>query len=175
MDLSKIHCLSIRYDGISNVAACSVKVCYPQSILSADEAQISDDCIGIWDTGATGSAITELFAAKIGLKPVGRKKVSGLGGTIDKNRYLIDVILPNNVRVPDLSVTEIDNPIDDDGNKLETFGMLIGMDIICRGDFSLTNYEGKTVMSFRMPSMFKNDYVDEWNRRQAVQNKYKRR
>jgi len=175
MDLSKIHCLSIRYNGISNNVASSVKVLTPQSILSDGEEQISDDCIGIWDTGATGSAITELFAKKLKLPAIGKKKVSGLGGTIDKNRYLVDLILPNNVRIPDLSVTEIDNPVDDNGNKTEPFGMLIGMDIISRGDFSVTNCEGKTVMSFRIPSMVRTDYVDEWNRRNSVQNKYKRK
>jgi hypothetical protein len=32
------------------------------------------------------------------------------------------------------------------------FDMIIGMNIISRGDFALSNSEGKTIMSFRIPS-----------------------
>ena len=31
-------------------------------------------------------------------------------------------------------------------------GMLIGMDIITKGDFAVSNYNGKTMFTFRMPS-----------------------
>jgi hypothetical protein len=52
-------------------------------------------------------------------------------------------------------VTEIDNPQDEKGKAIDNFGVLIGMDIITRGDFTVTNFEGKTIMSFRMPSLDK--------------------
>ena len=94
-----------------------------------------------------------------------------MGGTINKNVYLIDLILPNAVSIPDPSVTEIDNPQDEKGNIIDNFGFLIGMDIIGRGDFTITHFDGKTVMSFRIPSVLKVDYVDEWNRRMTVMKK----
>jgi Aspartyl protease len=175
MDLSKINCLSVRYDKISAVVACSVTVSSPLSLLSEGELQGNIICIGIWDTGATGSAITELTAQKLGIAPTGRKKVSGLGGTIEKNTYLIDLLLPNNVRIKDLIVTEIDNPVDENNKIVDGFGILIGMDVISKGDFCITNFEGKTVMTFRVPSMVRTDYVEEWNRRMTIQNKYKRK
>jgi hypothetical protein len=37
--------------------------------------------------------------------------------------------------------------------------LLIGMDIIGAGDFSVSNFDGKTVMTFRMPSIETIDYV----------------
>jgi hypothetical protein len=173
MDLSKVHCLTIAYNNLSNQILCSIKVKTPKALLSPDETQLENICLAIWDTGATGSAITALTAKKLNLAPISIKRVSGLGGTIPKNVYLVDIHLPNNVEIPNLSVTEIDNPQDGNGNIIDNFGFLIGMDIISRGDFSITNFEGKTLMSFRTPSSHKVDYVDEWNRRMAVQQKYR--
>ena len=47
-------------------------------------------------------------------------------------------------------------------------GMLIGMDVIQQGDFSISNFQGKTVMTFRRPSQKKIDYCEEI----ALFNKY---
>lgn len=47
------------------------------------------------------------------------------------------------------------------------------MDIICLGDFSITHYEVKKIMIFRMPSVVKHDYIREWNGRMTVQKKNK--
>jgi hypothetical protein len=44
------------------------------------------------------------------------------------------------------------------------FGAIIGMDIISRGDSAITNYNGKTWLTFRIPSLFGTDYVQEYNR-----------
>jgi hypothetical protein len=175
MDLAKIHCLTNKYSGISNVIATSVQANFAESLLAAGEAVTKESCIAIWDTGATNSGITELFALKLKLIATGRRKVNGLGGTIEKNTYLIDIILPNSVKFPNVPVTEMDNPVDPLGNKLDVFGILIGMDIITTGDFTITNFQGKTVMSFRHPSQMAIDYVDDWNRRKVVADRIKRR
>ena len=45
-----------------------------------------------------------------------------------------------------------------DGNE---HSMIIGMDIISQGDLSITNYSGRTVISFRTPSLETIDYVSE--------------
>ena len=42
--------------------------------------------------------------------------------------------------------------------------VLIGMDVICLGDFSITNVGGQTWMSFRTPSCVAIDYVVEANK-----------
>ena len=48
--------------------------------------------------------------------------------------------------------------VDDLGDDID---VLIGMDIIQHGDFSITNVNNKTTFSFRTPSMKEIDYVKE--------------
>lgn len=45
--------------------------------------------------------------------------------------------------------------------NLLTVDALIGTDIISQGDFSVTNRDGKTVVSFGVPSIKHHDYVAE--------------
>lgn len=39
--------------------------------------------------------------------------------------------------------------------------LIIGMDIITQGDFSITNFGGRTLFSFRIPSLHSIDYESE--------------
>jgi uncharacterized protein YchJ len=39
--------------------------------------------------------------------------------------------------------------------------MLIGMDVICNGDFVVSNFGEKTTFTFRMPSLMKFDFSKE--------------
>lgn len=173
-DLAKIKALTVPYNKISDVIACSVNLSFPKSLLSSGQSVIKHDCVAIWDTGAMASAVTELEAIKLGLIQTGVKQISGLGGTLDKKTYLVDILLPNQILLENHPVTEIDNPKDQNGNKVEFFGMLIGMDIISMGDFSVTNFEGKTVMSFRVPSMHKVCYVTEYHRMANIHSRTQR-
>lgn len=173
MDLSKIKALTIKHDGIANILMCSVTGSFPLSLADTNQVIVSATHYAIWDTGASSSAVTELFAKKLGLKQTGVKIVSGLGGSIEKKTYLINLILPNGMELKDLPVSEIDNPKDKDGNPVDSFGILIGMDIISMGDFSISNCGGKTVMTFRTPSQVVVDYVQEWKRRKAVDDRHK--
>jgi predicted aspartyl protease len=102
--------------------------------------------IGLWDTGATGSSITQAIAQQLGLIPIGKAISHHAGGSSTVKVYLIDIHLPNNVTLNNVQVSEC----------IETvgrFGILIGMDVITRGDFAISNHNGKTTISFRMPSV----------------------
>ena len=66
--------------------------------------------------------------------------------------YLVGIILPNKVAFPSVKVSK--------GN-VHGFDVLIGMDIIGSGDFAVTNKDGKTVFSFRTPSMGVIDFVKD--------------
>lgn len=68
--------------------------------------------------------------------------------------YVIDIILPNNVI--------IQNVIGSCSNLGDDIDMLIGMDIIRHGDFSITNKYGGTTFSFRIPSIKEIDYAEEY-------------
>ncbi|MBY0499672.1 MAG: retroviral-like aspartic protease family protein [Nitrosomonas sp.] len=109
----------------------------------------------IWDTGATNSVITRRLVEECDLKPVTVVKVKGVHGpSIPKNVYFINITtLPNNFIFSEILVTEGDLSIKED--------ILIGMDIITLGDFSITNKNGVTCFSFRVPSQHHIDYVDD--------------
>jgi hypothetical protein len=72
---------------------------------------------------------------------------------------MVNFGLPNNVTVQGVLACEC---ADIPGGV----GALIGMDIISKGDFSITNVNGLTCMSFRIPSMVIIDYVLESNKKQ---------
>jgi uncharacterized protein YchJ len=105
----------------------------------------------IWDTGATGSVITKKVAQELNLKPVGMVEVHTASGIDTANTYLVNIWLPNKVVFYNLRVAE--------GKIAEQYEVLIGMDIISKGDFAITNYNGTTVFTFRIPSVECIDFV----------------
>ncbi len=106
----------------------------------------------LWDTGATASVISSEVVKQLGLKPIGKANVTGVNTTTIVNKYMVNFYLPNNVGVYGVTVLE---------GKLNNFDILIGMDIITLGDFSISNYNGKTTFSFRIPSIKETDFVKE--------------
>jgi len=64
--------------------------------------------------------------------------------------------LPNGVKIDNVKATECDE-------LNGPFEVLIGMDIISLGDFALTNKDGKSVFTFRIPSITRIDFVKEEN------------
>ncbi len=111
---------------------------------------------GLWDTGCTGAAISSSLVQRMGLIPSGVTRNHHAGGVDDNARtYIVDLYLPNNVRVTDVPVVEV--------VSMGDWDVLIGMSVINLGDFSITNVGGKTVFSFRFPSIKTIDYVIEAN------------
>lgn len=108
--------------------------------------------IALWDTGATGTCISHAVVTQLGLIPSGKQDIRTPSGCTTVNTYLVDIKLPNDVYIKDALVC--DSEIGNQG-----LGVLIGMDIITRGDFCVSNYGGKTVFSFRIPSKQLTDYV----------------
>lgn len=100
----------------------------------------------IWDTGATGTVVTRELAKQLDLFPAGRTTVLGVHGPKEVNEYFVGLVLPNGLEIDIVKVTEADMLADN-------CHALIGMDIIGKGDFAITNFNGVTVFSFRYPSM----------------------
>lgn len=107
----------------------------------------------IWDTGSVRSVIDEDLAAKLGLMPLYQTSVRTICGIFEARVYEVILEILGTVRVP-LRVVG-GKHLSDDGST----GFLIGMDVISLGDFSLSNHEGKTTLSFRVPSMGGMDYT----------------
>ena len=106
----------------------------------------------IWDTGATGSVITREVVSKLSLDPIDNTEVHTANGMRDSNVYLVNIGLRNNVAFSGVSVTD---------GELADCDILIGMDIIGAGDFGVSHSDGKTCMSFQVPSGRKIDFVEE--------------
>lgn len=119
------------------------------------------EVFAIWDTGATGSCISTEVAEQLKLIPTGMKNIQTPSGGSTVNTYVVDIILPNNVRIPNVEVC--DSVIGTQRIGQYNLGMLIGMDIINLGDFAVSNHNGQTAFSFRMPSMQTIDYVKQAN------------
>lgn len=109
----------------------------------------------IWDTGATGSVIAQDVVNACGLVPTGMVQVNHAGGVAMQETYLVNIRLPQGVGFPGITVTKA---------PLTGTQMLIGMDIISRGDFAITNKDGITIFTFRVPSSARLDFVKEENR-----------
>lgn len=110
--------------------------------------------IGLWDTGATGSVITKRVAEELGLISVGKARVCHANGECTVDQYFINLLLPNSSGVQVLKVTE---------GILNGFDVLIGMDVICNGDFCISNFNNKTTFTFRIPSVQEIDFVAQHN------------
>ena len=108
---------------------------------------------GIWDTGATGTAITKRVADDCDLKPITMCQVKGVNETRLANVYLINIRLPNNVEFIELHAIEAAGVLGVNED------VLIGMDIIGGGDFAVSNFQGKTTFTFQIPSQAKIDFV----------------
>jgi hypothetical protein len=108
------------------------------------------DFDAIWDTGATNSAITQAVIDECGLLPSGMAQVHGVHGSQETETFLVNIELPDNVVFTALKVSK---------GAFRDADILIGMDIISRGDFSVTNCDGRSQFSYRAPSMEHIDYV----------------
>ena len=97
----------------------------------------------LWDTGAMLSAITPKVARNLNLIPINRIKVNGINNFSMADVVEISIGLPNKVMVDDVDVTVC--------GLVKNVDLLIGMDIILLGDFSISNSEGKTLFSFVIP------------------------
>jgi len=104
----------------------------------------------LWDTGATTSLISPQIIEEEELKPIGVLNVAVAGGIQCVNSFYVDIRLPNNVTIANMTLCCIELP-----NNVD---LLIGMDIITLGDFAITNAGGRTVISFRIPSLVNIDF-----------------
>lgn len=153
--MQSIKAFTITYNGITSVLNCKCGLCEGITVEQlqrlAKHPEIKE-VNAIFDTGAEVSSISTKIANELGLSPVGMARNSTAGGIIDVFVYAVNIVLPNRVSFPMVQVT---------GNDLGDVDMLIGMDIISQGDFSITNVEGKTTFSFRLPSLERIDYTEK--------------
>jgi predicted aspartyl protease len=142
--------LNISFDGIALAITSMVHINEPFEIDNLTPEPRDSQYKAIWDTGATQTAITRRVAEQCKLQPTGMCIVNTASGEAETCTYLVSLYLQSKVCFPQIRVTEA---------VLVGADVLIGMDVITRGDFAITNHQGKTNMSFRMPSLECIDFV----------------
>lgn len=108
----------------------------------------------LWDTGAMCTCISTQLATELGLLPDDYGWVNGANNKPFRAPIYSVQLKMGHFVIPYLRVYGL--PMDGQENDV-----IIGMDVMVKGDLSITNYEGKTVLSFREPSISKIDYVEE--------------
>lgn len=95
----------------------------------------------LWDTGATKTLVSRRVIETLGLEPIGKCEVEGYNGDSEEDLYIVHLGLPTRDVILDLTVTETS------GNS---YDVVIGMDVISKGDFCLIQKDGKTEFSFEL-------------------------
>jgi hypothetical protein len=108
----------------------------------------------LWDTGATKSGLSSNLIAKLSLVSCGTAQINHGGGTSIAPRYMVNFYLPHKVAAIGILAAEVQTAKDQ-------FDVIVGMDVIDLGDFTISNVSGATWVSFRTPSCQAVDYVAE--------------
>lgn len=94
--------------------------------------------------------ISNELANNLNLHPIDKIKVQHAAGTSYENVYLAIVHVTKKYYV-EIELTEF--------KSTDNFEIIIGMDVISKGDFAITNQNGITTFSFRLPSSTTIDFT----------------
>ncbi|MDE7090632.1 MAG: retroviral-like aspartic protease family protein [Bacteroidales bacterium] len=156
IDPSHPKAFTIEYDGLVSALETQCGVCEAYDPTAPDARHPAVQQYNtIWDTGAMRSVISTSVVRRLKLKPTGMTKIFHANGASVVHTYSVNILLPNNVFFSSLPVTE---------GLLNDTDVLIGMDIISRGDFSITAANNRTKFSFQIPSTHDIDYLREGKR-----------
>lgn len=96
----------------------------------------------VWDTGASVTVISERVVEQLELIPVGKTKISGYNGRpVVTNEYRVDLKFSDDVTVNFVNVAEA---------PLVMMDILIGMNVINKGDFHVDFRNGRQSFSFEV-------------------------
>lgn len=152
--MHQVQAFTTKYPGRVNILHSQVKVAAAFDHKNPPSQPVAYKmCTAIWDTGATGSVISEKVAKDCNLAPISMAQVRHAGGISSANVFSVSFVLRNNVIIAEIEVTE--------GVLGDQVDVLIGMDIISHGDFAVTNKNNKTVFSFRLPSITEIDFIKD--------------
>lgn len=141
-------CLTIKHTGRSNMLYTPCAISVPTQ-MGGKPQLVQLNCL--WDTGASGTVITDNVIQALGLVATGATLTNTASATgVQTNTYQIDLYLNTTLVFRNITVTR--------GVIMPGLDCLLGMDIIGEGDLSITNYQGNTCLSFRSPSLHEIDY-----------------
>ena len=151
MNSLEVRTLTVDYDDLARSLITEV-IIQP----AFDPGQITETdmpyapFLAILDTGATITTISQKVVQTLHLHPIGVIQVDSISHRYFSNVYLVNIALRNKVGLSAMHVVE--------GN-IRSADVLLGMDVITRGDLAISNKNGKTTFSFRMPSIERIDFA----------------
>jgi predicted aspartyl protease len=153
--MSVIHAITVSHNGIAKQIRSNIRVFNGLTVAGDNweaEAANAKEYTAIWDTGASSTAITQRVVDELGLSIVSKGITYTAAGPQSATAHRVHLWILNRVVIKDCIVSRV---------NLGLLGvdLLIGMNVICQGDFSISNYAGNTVMSFRIPSQERIDYI----------------
>ncbi|GHT13126.1 hypothetical protein AGMMS4956_08800 [Bacteroidia bacterium] len=137
--MDKVYTFTKKYDAVSRVLTLPVKI----RLAGTDRYYETQ---GIVDTGAIVSIVSKNLVNKLKVAPHSYQFMD----TASEQKvitpvYRASIILCEQIEITNLTVG--------DGTLPEGEECLIGMDILSLGDLAISHFEGKTCISFRIPSM----------------------
>lgn len=163
--LSAKH-LHLEFTNQATEITCDISISDPEDFNNEHGLK----CIGIWDTGSESCLISNDIAQKLNLAVISYKIVVGVTDEQISPEYLINLFLPNGDSFKGISALV--------GDRLEDDECLIGMSIINKGDFAITNVNNKTTMSWRCPSVerinFQSDYEKAFKEQEEINRRQKK-
>lgn len=106
--------------------------------------EISVKVKGLVDTGASGSCISQRLVSACRLEKLSALKIISAQGASIVPVYEVDMILPNNTRFNRMSVMEVATS--------GKFDVIIGMDILSKCDFAVSNSGENLTFTMRFPT-----------------------
>lgn len=99
-------------------------------------------CSALIDTGAMRTCISSRVANALSLIPTGTMRIEAANGHTDLvNTHIVNIDFGDDIRFEMMKVPRL-NMSDED--------MIIGMDILCQGDYAVSNSENKTIFMFQI-------------------------
>ena len=142
---------TVRASGILRQLITPCFVSETSTIDGASPRSLSRRYRSLWDTGATLSMITIRVVEDLNLRTDGNITLRHAGGQAKGVPiFYVNLLLYNNVEITDLRVGLVD---------IRDSDVIIGMDIINRGDFAVSNRNGATSFSYRIPSVEDFDFA----------------
>jgi len=153
--MNPYHAFTQKYPGITNriITPVHVAAAFDPKHPPSNPKWLSVSAL--WDTGASQSVVTATTARTLGLVETGKSLVHHAGGKGLASTYVVNFLLPNQVGMPGMLVSECTDP------EHNQFGAIIGMDIIMAGDIAITNHNGKSCVTYRYPSVANVDFVED--------------
>lgn len=141
---------TVTYGAITNQMLVDCYISAPKT----PKGQDGDEVKALWDTGAMVTCISETLAAKLALPVVGSMDITAANNVTVKTPVHCVQIRMGSFVVPCVDVAVLDMA----GRGHD---VIIGMDFMANGDTHISHHDGKTVLTFRQPSLEKCDFVEE--------------